>query len=212
MGPRDRTRLDEYLEHVRETERRIQQAEQQAGRDLTIPAAPIGVPESFEDHASLMFDLLAIAFETDQTRVFTFMMCREFSVRTYPNLGVTDPHHTVSHTQNRPALIAAHTKVNTYHVQLFGKFLDAPARDAGRRWHAARSLDDSLRQRYGRRECPRALSASDGDRRWKPRCKGGRHLVTPEKTPLPNLLLATRASVRRGYFRVSASAREPIAL
>jgi hypothetical protein len=71
-----------------------------------------------------MFDLLALAFQTDQTRVFTFMLCREFSVRTYPNLGVTDPHHTVSHTQNRPALIAAHTKVNTYHVQLFGRFLE----------------------------------------------------------------------------------------
>ena len=90
----------------------------------TVPSAPIGVPESFEDHASLMFDLLALAFQTDQTRVFTFMLCREFSVRTYPNLGVTDPHHTVSHTQNRPALIAAHTKVNTYHVQLFARFLE----------------------------------------------------------------------------------------
>ena len=159
------------------------------GTDLTIPAAPVGVPESFEDHASLMFDLLALAFETDQTRVFTFMMCREFSVRTYPNIGVTDPHHTVSHTQNRPALIAAHTKVNTYHMQLFGKFLAAPARDAGRRRLAARPFHDSLRQRHGRRKRPRAISASDGGRRWTARCKGGRHIVMPEKTPLPNLLL-----------------------
>ena len=169
VGRRDRTRLDEYLANVRETERRIQQAEKQAGRELTVPTAPIGVPESFEDHASLMFDLLALAFETDQTRVFTFMLCREFSVRTYPNLGVTDPHHTVSHTQNRPALIAAHTKVNTYHVQLFARFLERLRVDAGRRRLVARPLDDSLRQRHGRREHPHAVAAADCGRRWHSR-------------------------------------------
>src|SRR4029078_7945346 len=105
-----------YLEHVREIERRIQQAEAHAGRQLTVPSAPIGIPEAFEDHVGLLFDLLALAFEGDQTRVFTFWMCRGFSVRTYANTGVTEPHHTVSHTGNRPAQIAAHAKVNTCHV------------------------------------------------------------------------------------------------
>ena len=124
VGQRDRTRLDEYLD-ARARDGTTDPAGRAAGATRSDDTgAPIGVPESFEDHASLMFDLLALAFETDQTRVFTFMMCREFSVRTYPNLGVTDPHHTVSHTQNRPALIAAHAKVNTYHMQLFGEFLE----------------------------------------------------------------------------------------
>ena len=211
VGQRDRTRLDEYLEHVRETERRIQQAEQQAGRDLTVPTAPIGVPESFEDHASLMFDLMALAFQTDQTRVFTFMMCREFSVRTYPNLGVTDPHHTVSHTQNRPALIAAHTKVNTYHMQLFSKFLDALARDAGRRWLVARPFHDSLRQRHGRRERPRTFSAADRARRWN-RVQGGRHIVTGGKDAAAESAAGTWRIGSAWIFRVSASAPEPISL
>jgi Protein of unknown function (DUF1552) len=124
IGARDRVRLDQYLDHVREIERRIQRAEQQAESLLTVPNAPVGVPESFEEHTTLLFDLLAVAYQADLTRVFTFMLGRELSQRTYPNIGVTEPHHSISHHGNRPAAIEGHAKVNTYHLTLFAKFIE----------------------------------------------------------------------------------------
>ena len=188
VGARDRARLDEYVEHVRETERRIQHAERQTRLDVALPDAPIGVPESFEAHASLMFDLLALAFETDQTRVCSFMVCREFSVRTYPDIGVTDPHHTVSHTQNRPALIAAHAKVNTYHVQLFTKFLDrlraTPDGDGSLLDHSMILYGSGMGDGNVHAPSPLPTAIVGGHR-----APGGRHIVAADKTPLPNLLL-----------------------
>ena len=124
IGPADRGRLDQYLSHVREIERRIQRAEQQAESLLAVPNAPVGVPESFEEHATLLFELLALAYQADLTRVFTFMLGRELSQRTYPNIGVTEPHHSISHHGNRPPAIEAHAKVNTYHLMLFAKFVE----------------------------------------------------------------------------------------
>ena len=124
IGARDRARLDQYLDHVREIERRIQRAEQQAESLRTVPNAPVGVPESFEEHVTLLFDLLAVAYQADLTRVFTFMLGRELSQRTYPNIGVTEPHHSISHHGNRPPAIEAHATVNTYHLTLFAKFIE----------------------------------------------------------------------------------------
>jgi hypothetical protein len=204
IGRPDRRRLDEYLDNVRETERRIQQAEQRATRDITVPNAPVGVPESFEDHASLMFDLLALAFQTDQTRVFSFMLCREFSVRTYPNLDVADPHHTVSHTQNRPALIAAHAKVNTYHVQLFSRFVEKlqsiPDGDGTLLDHSTLMYGSGMGDGNVHAPSPLPIAIVGGRR-----VPGGRHVLTPEKTPLPNLLvsLAHRFDLQMGAFGVS---------
>ena len=120
----DRVRLDQYLDHVREIERRIQHAEQQAESLLAVPNAPVGVPESFEEHVTLLFDLLAVAYQADLTRVFTFMLGRELSQRTYPHIGVTEPHHSISHHGNRPPAIEGHAKVNTYHLMLFAKFIE----------------------------------------------------------------------------------------
>jgi hypothetical protein len=124
IGPADRVRLDQYLNHVREIERRIQRAEQQAESLVAVPNAPVGVPESFEEHVTLLFDLLAVAFQADLTRVFSFMLGRELSQRTYPHIGVTEPHHSISHHGNRPAAIEAHATVNTYHVTLFARFIE----------------------------------------------------------------------------------------
>jgi Protein of unknown function (DUF1552) len=124
IGARDRVRLDQYLDHVREIERRIQHAEQQAESLLAVPNAPVGVPESFEEHVTLLFDLLAVAYQADLTRVFTFMLGRELSQRTYPHIGVTEPHHSISHHGNRPPAIEGHAKVNTYHLMLFAKFIE----------------------------------------------------------------------------------------
>ena len=122
LGPRDRTRLGEYLDNIREIERRIQQVEAR-GVETETPDAPIGVPDSFEEHVGLMFDLVAAAYQTDVTRVFTFMMSRELSQRTFPQIGVTEQHHSVSHHQNKPDKMAQCVKINTYFVQMYAKFL-----------------------------------------------------------------------------------------
>lgn len=90
---------------------------------MRVPDAPIGILESFEEHAALQFDLLALAYEADLTRVFAFMVSRDASQRVYPNIGVTEPHHSTSHHGNDPEKIANLVKLNTYHVSLFGKFL-----------------------------------------------------------------------------------------
>ena len=152
-------------EHMREIERRIQRAEQQSDTLLDVPDAPVGVPESFEEHVRLMFDLMTLAFQADITRVFTFMMSRELSQRTYPHLGVTEPHHSISHHGNRPGAIEGHAKVNTYHAKLFGDVRRAAAVDAGRRRLAARPLAAALRQRHGERQRALGRSAAAGARR-----------------------------------------------
>jgi Protein of unknown function (DUF1552) len=122
LGSRDRTRVNEYLDNIREIERRIQQAEAHGSSNVTV-GAPIGIPDSWEEHVGLLYDLVAAAFQADVTRVFTFMLARELSQRTYANLGVTEQHHTVSHHGNDPDKIAKNVKINTYHMQLFAKFV-----------------------------------------------------------------------------------------
>jgi len=124
LGPRDRQRLGDYLENVREIERRIQRIEQHNTDSATVPAAPLGVPDSFDDHVNLMFDLAAAAWEADVTRVFTFMMSRELSQRTYPQIGVTEQHHSVSHHQNNADKMAKMVVVNTYYISFFARFLE----------------------------------------------------------------------------------------
>jgi hypothetical protein len=124
LDTRDGVRLGEYLDNIREIERRIQRAEAQSATQITSIDTPLGIPDSFEEHISLMLDLLAVAFQADITRVFTFMMARELSMRTYPNLGITEPHHPLSHTGGSAEKIANHAKLNTYHVSLFAKFLE----------------------------------------------------------------------------------------
>jgi hypothetical protein len=124
LGSRDRVRLDQYLEHVREVETRIERAEKKATTELVIPRAPVGIPESWEEHASVMFDLMALAYEADLTRVFTFMMNREASQLVFPDLGFNEPWHHVSHHGNEPEKLALLVKLNTFQISLFAKFLD----------------------------------------------------------------------------------------
>jgi hypothetical protein len=124
LGARDLTRLDQYLTNVREIERRIQRTEEH-NRSRVLPTdAPIGVPESYEEHVGLLYDLLAVAYEAELTRVFSYMVARELSARTYPQAGVAEQHHQVSHHGNDPDKIAKVAKINTYHTQLFAKFLE----------------------------------------------------------------------------------------
>ena len=124
LGPGDRARVSQYLDTVREVERRIQKAEADAAehplRDLD---RPVGVPAAYADHARLMFDLQVLAMQGDVTRVITFQLARETSNRTYPEIGVPDPHHPLSHHGNDPAKIARMAKINQFHVSLFSEFV-----------------------------------------------------------------------------------------
>ncbi len=124
LGPADRAKVSHYLEAIREVERRIQKAEAEAGnRPLPDLERPVGVPPSYADHARLMFDLQALAFQGDVTRVVTFQLLRETSNRTYPEIGVPDPHHPLSHHGNDPEKIERLSRVNRFHVSLFAEYV-----------------------------------------------------------------------------------------
>jgi hypothetical protein len=123
LGPQDQTKVNEYTDAVRDVERRIQRAEEQ--RDIPIPTIeqPLGAPPVFEDHLALMLDLQLLAFQSDLTRVISFMIAKEQSARPYPQIGVPEAHHPLSHHDNIPELIAKMSKINRYHTQLFAQYL-----------------------------------------------------------------------------------------
>jgi len=126
LGPSDRSRLNQYLDDVREIERRIQRIEKYnaSGEARALPAAPLGVPDSYEEHVKLMFDLQALAFMTETTRVSAFKMSRDVSTRVFPESGIKQPFHPCSHHQENPAKIAEFAKLNRYHVSLIPYFLN----------------------------------------------------------------------------------------
>jgi hypothetical protein len=127
LGSSDRSKLNEYLDSVREVEQRIQGAESEQAQSLELPERPIGIPDSFEQHVKLMFDLQLMAFRADLTRVFSLIMARELSGRTYAMIGVPGQHHNISHHREDPALKAQKTQIDTYHVQMLGYFLEKMA-------------------------------------------------------------------------------------
>ena len=152
LGAGDRTKLNEYLDSVREIEQRIQNTEAQGAQSIELPDRPIDIPDSFDEHTKLMFDLQVLAFRADITRVFSMIMARELSTRTYPNIGVPEQHHAVSHHRNDPDLIAKKAKIDIYHVQLLDYFLEKLQGHAGRRRLAARPQPDHVRRRHGQRQ------------------------------------------------------------
>jgi hypothetical protein len=123
LGPQDQAKVDEYSESVRDVERRIQRAEQQTGLDLPTMEQPQGAPAVFEDHLALMLDLQVLALQSDLTRVITFMLSKEQSARPYPQIGVPEAHHPLSHHNDAPELVEKMSKINRYHVELFSKYL-----------------------------------------------------------------------------------------
>jgi len=186
LGPRDRNRLGDYLDNIREIERRIQQAEAHGQSEATSLDAPIGVPEAFGDHVSLMYDLVAAAFQADITRVFTFMLSREISQRTFPQIGVTEQHHTVSHHLNDAAKMAKCVKINTYYAGLYAKFLaklkatedgDGSLLDHSFLFYGAGMGDSN-----GHASDPLPIVVTGGGAG-----KGRRHVVIAERTPVGNL-------------------------
>ena len=124
LGPADRQTMAQYLDNVREIERRIQRMEAQQKSEVLSLDAPVGVPDDYAEHAGLLYDLAAVAFQADLTRVFSFMMARDLSTKTYPNVGVTSGHHDVSHHGGNPAQMANHAAINIFHLQLFAAFLE----------------------------------------------------------------------------------------
>ena len=189
LGARDRSKLTQYLDAVRDVERRIQMAETQSDRELPVVEQPAGIPGTVGEHAALMFDLLALAYETDLTRVATFMMGREITGRTYAEIGVPDAHHPISHHQKDPEKLAKLTKINQYHVQLFSKFLErlrtTPDGDGSLLDHSmivyGAGMSDS--NSHGSKNLPILLVGGDAGR-------GGRHIRYQEDTPLANLHLS----------------------
>jgi hypothetical protein len=123
LGPTDNRKLDEYLDGIREIERRIEQAEKEGNQIAPSMEHPDGVPVEFADHVKLMFDLMAVAFQTDSTRVATFMIGREGSTRTYREIGIPDAHHPLTHHRNDPELIEKVTRINCFHMQQYAYFL-----------------------------------------------------------------------------------------
>jgi hypothetical protein len=191
LGAQDRTTVNDYLDSVREIERRIQNAgSQQADAQLTLPDAPTGIPYSYEDHVKMMYDLIVLAYRANVTRVSTFMVAREISNRTYPQVGVSDGHHAISHHSNQAAKMDKNVKIQTYHVSLFAQFLEKLRTTPD----GAGSLLDNSIILYGsnmsnsnaHNHFPLPILVAGGA---SGRMKGGRHLKYPDHTPMTNLLL-----------------------
>jgi hypothetical protein len=187
LGARDRTKIEQYLEATRDVERRIQRAEEQSAQELPRVDQPAGVPPSFEEHAKLMYDLQVLAYQTDLTRVITFMIGRELTGRPYPEIGVNDAHHPTSHHQNDPEKLAKLAKINTFHTQLFAYYLEklkaTPDGDGALLDHLilvyGAGMSDSQLHAHG--NLPLALFGGG--------IRGDRHLKFPMDTPLANLHL-----------------------
>lgn len=191
LGPNDRNKFDDYFDSIREVERRIQRAEANvADNPLPDLDRPVGVPAAYADHARLMFDLQLLAFQGDITRVVSFQLAREASTRTYPEIGVPEPHHPVSHHGKNPDKLAKLAKINAFHVSLFAEFLEKMA--ATKEGNGS-LLDHSL-YLYGS-----GMGDSDAhDHTDLPiivaggaagNMQGGRHISYPKHTPMANLHL-----------------------
>jgi hypothetical protein len=188
LTPRDRTRVNEYLDNIREIERRIERTEAHNSVSVVVDA-PVGIPDSFEEHVGLMYDLLAVAYQADITRVFTFMLSRELSQRTYPQIGVTEQHHSVSHHGNDPQKIAQNVKVNTYHVGLFARFLEKLRStndgDGSLLDHSLIFYGGGMGNPNGHASDPLPVVAVGGGV-----LRGNRHVQLAMQTPVGNLWLA----------------------
>jgi hypothetical protein len=189
VGPRDRVRLDDYLENVRQTEQRIERAERQTRVDLEIPDAPIGIPDSFAEHVDLQFELLTLAYAADLTRVFTFMMSRDVTQRVYPEIGITEPHHALSHHGGNQQMQQQLVKLNVYHVSLFGKFLArlsaTPDGDGSLLDHSMILFGSGMSEsnNHDRHDLPTLLVGGFGGR-------GSLHVQAEAETPVANFMLS----------------------
>ena len=211
LGTKDRARLNDYLDNLREIEHRIQKSEQQVSTSVNLPDAPIGIPESFDEHATLMYDLMAVAYEANITRVITYMKSRDASQRVYPNIGVMEPHHAMSHHGNNPEKIAGLVKVNTYHMTLFSKFLDrlksTPDGDGSLLDHSIILYGSGMSESdtHSRLNLPTLLVGGGAGR-----MNGNRHIQAAKETPFANLMvsLANKFDCELDKFGISTGTVE----
>jgi hypothetical protein len=204
LGPEDRARVDQYLGTIREVERRIQKAEADTDAEaLPDLDRPVGVPAAYADHAKLMIDLQVLAFQADVTRVVTFQLARETSNRTYPEIGVPDPHHPLTHHGNDPEKVAKMAQINAFHVSLFAYYLeklratregDGSLLDHGLYLYGSGMGDPNVHDHV---KLPIVLAGGDAGTP-----KGARHIQYAEPTPLANLhlTLLERVGVRLDAF------------
>jgi hypothetical protein len=192
LGPQDRNRVAEYLDTVREIERRIQLSEKQNRNSaLEVPQSPSGIPDDHEAHTKLMFDLMAVAFQADITRIATFMMAREVSYRTFPMLGISEGFHPASHHQNNPERLETLTKINTYHVGLMaymlGRLQSTPDGEGTLLDHTLMLYGSGMSNSNIHNHSPLPVFIAGGA---AGQVRGGRHLKYPDNTPMANLLLS----------------------
>jgi hypothetical protein len=185
LGASDRVRLKEYLDNVRSIEHRIQQTESKNASDVAAIDAPIGVPQAYADHVGVLSDLLVVASQAELTRVSSFMMAREASMKTYPEIGLGTPHHTMSHHGNKPEVIAQHAKLNAYHMSLFAKYIEklsaTPDGDGSLLDHSLVFYGSGMSNANVHGPYPLPLVAAGGG------IGKGRHIQAKEHTPLGNL-------------------------
>ncbi|HJT88362.1 MAG TPA: DUF1552 domain-containing protein [Bryobacteraceae bacterium] len=203
LPPSDRMKLSEYLDDVREIERRIQRAENQVPHDLTLPPAPVGIPEAFDEHFKMMFDLQVLAFKADITRVTTMMYARDTSGAVYPQSGVRDGFHVASHHSNVRANMDKYALINQYHVKLLAYFLEklraTPDGDGSLLDHSLILYGSSMSNGNQHDHDPLPVLLAGGA---SGQLQGGRHITYPQHTPMSNLLLSIldKFGVRQASF------------
>jgi hypothetical protein len=212
LGNSDRSKLGEYMESVREIELRIQNAEKRGAQSIELPERPLSIPDTFEDHTKLMFDLQVLAFQADMTRVFTFIMARELSLRPYPSIGVPDAHHSVSHHRDDPRLMAQKSLIDTHHVRMLAYLLEkmaaTPDGDGSLLDHSlimyGSGMGNGNLHRHS--DVPILLAGKLGGK-----VKTGQHMVYKQDTPVCNLLLSImdKTGVKIDQFGDSTGRLQP---
>lgn len=191
LGPSDRLKLTEYLDAIRDVERRIQMSEEQASRELPVVDRPPGIPSTYQEHVKLMFDLQVLAYQCDLTRVITFMMGREKSDYSYREIGISEPYHPLTHHMNDPVKIAKVLQINIFQSRMFAYFLeklrstpdgDGSLLDSVTIMHGS-CLSDGNQHKHD--DLPVLLLGGAVGHQFK----GGRHIRYPKDTPMPNLYL-----------------------
>jgi hypothetical protein len=190
LGPRDQATVSDYLDSVREIERRIQRANFDTIASLELPTEPVGIPYNFEEHINIMYDMLVLAYQANITRVFTYMVAREESNKTYPQVGVHDGHHATSHHQNLPEKIEKLVKIQNYHVTLFARFLgklkSTPDGDGNLLDNSIILFGSNMSNSNLHNHFPLPNLVAGGA---CGKLAGGRHLRYDDHTPIANLLL-----------------------
>ncbi len=190
LGPSDRALLSDYLDTVREIERRVQKTAQQDLSNVTLPQVPVGIPDAFDEHLNLMFDMIALSYQANLTRIFNFMMAAEVSNQTYNHIGIPDAFHPLSHHANDSAKLERLSRIQRYHTEVFAKFVtklaSLPDGDGSMLDHSILLYGSNMSNSDKHNQFPLPTALIGGG---CGKLKGGQHLRYPDHTPLSNVLL-----------------------